>query len=127
MTYVHRVTFGSQYAREAHPRVAWAHPDGWLEIEVVGHDDDPARAADIAREFTFDTLGLAWSFDYTPAQWERDAEHTRASWYPLGVLARVTLDEGRATWVVFREFRQTMAEVTSAATVGDGDDGVVDT
>lgn len=126
MTYIHRVTFGQQYAREAHPRVSWAHPNGWFEIEVVGVDDE-ARAATIARELAFDTLGLSWAFDYTPAQWERDAVHTRASWYPFGVLARVTVDaNGRTSWQVFREFTQTMAEVASAATVGDGDDGPVD-
>lgn len=124
MTYVHRVTFGEQYRRDPHPRVTWAHPDGWLEV-VVEADDDAAR---IAREFTFDYLGIHWAFDYTPESWANNNPRTIEEWYPLGVLARVTLDARGIprSIAVFREFRQTMAEVTSAEPKV-GDDGAVDT
>lgn len=131
MTYIHRVTFGQQYAREAHPRVTWAHPNGWLEIEVEGVDDE-ARAAAIARELAFDTLGIAWAFDYTPPQWRKEVMeawggHALTDWYPLGCLARVTIDgRGHTSWAVFHEFAQTMAEVKAADMVGDGNDGPVD-
>jgi hypothetical protein len=133
MTYVHRVTFGDQYRRDAHPRVSWAHPDGWFEIEVVGIARDEDAAA-IAREFAFDTLGCHWAFDYTPLAWEQDnvsrvtGQSERDRWYPLGVLARATLTaDGHASWAVFREFRQMLVDVTPADKVGDENDGTVDT
>lgn len=66
------VTFGGKYAREAHPRLSVAHPDGWVTIEA--DDYEQARAATVA------LLGTAWCWLHdTP----RDPE-----WFPAGELAR---------------------------------------
>lgn len=50
------VTFGSQYAREPHPRLPFAHPDGYLTIEAP----DYRTARGIAMSMT----GGAFCTDY---------------------------------------------------------------
>lgn len=68
------VTFGVQYAREPHPAMGEAHPDGWVVIEAA----DMGRARLIAAR----VLDRAWSMIYT-------AEDHDPSYYPRGELARI--------------------------------------
>jgi len=67
------ITFGQRYAREAHPRLAAAHPDGWVLIE--------ARTYDSAREIAFANLGVFWGEMY-------DTEDFRPEYFPRGEIAR---------------------------------------
>lgn len=69
------VTFGQQYRREPHPKVEYAHPDGWLLIE--------AEDIKTAREKAFNELGDAWAFIYVEGGWDR-------SYFPLGELHRIS-------------------------------------
>src|SRR5215218_5125557 len=107
------VTFGQQYGQEPHPRMSFAHPDGWLEIEVRGAPDDD-EAYDAARDLAFRTTGGMHAFDYTPDRWNDENHGRRDEWYPLGPLARITLDWPRAatSLEVFRAFWPRMVEVT---------------
>lgn len=68
------VTFGQQYRREPHPKVKYAHPDGWLVIEA------PTMAE--ARDKAFSELGSYWGFIYNKHQFD-------ASYFPLGELHRI--------------------------------------
>lgn len=68
------VTFGQQYPRERHPKVDYAHHDGWLTIIA----EDYATA----RNKAFDELGPHFSSVY-PAQ------DVKKEYYPLGELKRI--------------------------------------
>lgn len=68
------ITFGVQYPREPHPKVVWAHANGWLE--VLAPDENTARA------MAFEVLGNAWSFIYTTFDFS-------VRYFPLGALARL--------------------------------------
>ncbi len=70
----HYVTFGQRYAREEHPDLPNAHPDGWLEVW--------AESYDLARLLTFALLGSRWSNIHDEQDWEPE-------WYPAGRLATV--------------------------------------
>ena len=81
----YRVTFGSQYARDEHPRWKPAHPDGWLAIMAPNEWS--------AREIAFAILGPAWAFMYGN---EAGAlEDVDWSHFPLGELARITYQVNR--------------------------------
>lgn len=69
------VTFGQQYRTEPHPKVKYAHPDGWLTIEA------PTMAE--AREKAFVELGSHWGFIY-----ENNKDFAR-HYFPLGELHRI--------------------------------------
>ena len=71
------VTFGQRYAREQHPTIDQAHPDGWLVIEAESWDDARAVAE---RE-----LGTNWSHLHTKEDFFKDAEQL----YPRGEIARI--------------------------------------
>ena len=64
------VTFGQQYPREPHPRLALAHKDGWVTIEAENYE--------LARLEAFRVLGGWWSNLYE--------EKPDAAFYPLGEL-----------------------------------------
>lgn len=77
------VSFGVQYATEAHPSFAsgrvpamrYAHPDNWIEVEA------PTELA--ARQLVNRTLGNnAWSNMYDEAGWQAISDSDRARWYP---------------------------------------------
>lgn len=68
------VTFGQQYKNEPHPKVRYAHPDGWLAIEAENMNE--------ARKKAFDHLGPAWSFIYLEDQLDK-------SYFPAGELHRI--------------------------------------
>lgn len=93
------VTFGQQYSREPHPMVTWAHPDGWLEIQV--EKTVAYREAERAREIALSHLGRYWSGIY-------DFESLNDGYYPKGCLARIHRD---STIEVFQEFRPTQEEI----------------
>jgi len=75
----YRVTFGSQYAHEPHPRFPAAHPDGWVAVFAL--DELVARHAAVA------VLGTAWSSIYHP----EDAGYPRGDHdsYSRGELSRL--------------------------------------
>lgn len=77
-----RVTFGQQYAREAHPTLPEAHPDGWLAVFATSEEE--------ARSTAFAVCGPRWAFLYDTA------ETSPGVWdlYPLGELARVEAGAG---------------------------------
>jgi hypothetical protein len=66
------VTFGQRYRREAHPRMAEVHPDGWVTIEA-----DTYR---VARSATGVLFGTEWCWLYEA--------HPGAHYFPRGELAR---------------------------------------
>lgn len=71
------LTFGSQYAVEAHPNWKKAHPNGY--VVVVAPNELAARA------LAFGTFGTAWSMIYHSSEFNPlDEEHQR--WYPKGKL-----------------------------------------
>ncbi len=70
------VTFGVQYSREAHPRLWFAHPDGYLTVEAP--DDSSARDA------AFALTGGAHCTDYPDPPSE---------WCPRGELARLIVHD----------------------------------
>lgn len=69
-----RVTFGCRYAREQHPYLESAHPDGW--VTVWAYDEISAR------RIAATALGMFWSAVYRVS-----AVGTDWSGYPLGELA----------------------------------------
>lgn len=108
--YTLRVTFGQQYHRQAHPTVTWAHPDGWFEVVLDPSTGLSGADYQRARAVVADVLGSAFAFDYDPQEWDRQGDD-RSRWYPLGVLARVTVDsDGRRTWDVRHQFDQRMVD-----------------
>lgn len=68
------VTFGQQYKDMPHPKVKYAHPDGWLIVEAKDYPE--------AREKAFNELGLAWAFIYPMTEFDKDL-------FPLGELHRI--------------------------------------
>jgi len=70
------VTFGQQYSREPHPKVRYAHPNGWLSIMAYTYEQ--------AREMAFQELGPAWCFIY-----ERGVDQLSESLFPMGQLHQV--------------------------------------
>lgn len=68
------VTFGQQYKHDPHPKVKYAHPDGWLTIEAMDMFH--------ARKKAFEELGAAWSFIY-------EKDEFNPSYFPLGELKRI--------------------------------------
>lgn len=72
------VTFGQRYAREQHPTIEQAHPDGWLVIEADSWEEARAVAA---RE-----LGTSWSDLVSKDDFMKDAERL----YPKGEIGRIT-------------------------------------
>ncbi len=71
-----RVTFGSQYPREPHPRFSLARRDGWVAILAVDVAD--------ARAFAVLVLGTAWCDLYADGRWES----WDPGWFVEGELAR---------------------------------------
>jgi len=71
------VTFGLMYAREQHPRLPFAHPDGYLSVEGPDYRTALATACSLT--------GGAHAFDYA----ERPSDIT----YPRGELARVVVHD----------------------------------
>lgn len=67
------ISFGLKYAREPHPRLSFAHPDGYLAVEAPDYRTALATA--------FGLTGGAHAFDYA----ERPSDVT----FPRGELARV--------------------------------------
>lgn len=65
------VTFGQQYRNDPHPRVKYAHPDGWLTIKASDEVE--------AREKAFAHLGINWAFLYPMEEFKKD-------YFPLGEL-----------------------------------------
>ena len=59
-----RVTFGQRFAREQHPLLPDAHPDGWYEMEAPD-GTDPAEVHALLRNL----LGENWSMAYPPENW----------------------------------------------------------
>lgn len=55
------ITFGQKFAREPHPILPNAHPDGWYEIEVP---DDTDQAG--LNTIVYAILGSDWSMAYRP-------------------------------------------------------------
>lgn len=70
----YRVTFGQQYRSNRHPKVDYAHPDGWLTVMADNRQE--------AREKTFFELGAAWSFIYEVGEFSPE-------YYPKGELHRI--------------------------------------
>lgn len=68
------ITFGQQYAREPHPKVKYAHPDGWLTVEADNHEQ--------ARKKAFEEVGLHFATSYSEDDFEPD-------WFPRGELHRI--------------------------------------
>lgn len=58
------VTFGRRYAREEHPVLPGAHPDGWL---LVHADNEEA-----ARRLVVAKLGIRWAFIYGEKTWDAE-------------------------------------------------------
>lgn len=73
------LTFGQIYAREQHPRMVEAHPDGYVVIMACNYDH--------AREMAFNALGPAWSMIYD------ETEFNNMSLYPRGPIARLVATE----------------------------------
>lgn len=71
------VTFGTQYAREPHPRLPFAHPDGYLTIEAPDYNT--------ALRTAFALTGGAHGTDYS----DRPSDIT----YQRGELARVIVHD----------------------------------
>lgn len=71
------VTFGQQYRQGPHPKVRYAHPDGWLTIEAESEGE--------ARDKAFSELGQYWSFLYEEGKFE-ESKH----YFPLGELHRIS-------------------------------------
>lgn len=71
------VTFGVQYARTPHPRLSFAHPDGYLSVEAPDYET--------ARRTAVQITGGAFAFDYA----ERPSDIT----YPRGELARIVVHD----------------------------------
>jgi hypothetical protein len=67
-----RVTFGEKYAREEHPHLSGAHPDGWATVWAT----DVAQA----RKIAYAHLGRFWSDVYDATEWGD------WSWWTLGEL-----------------------------------------
>ena len=70
------VTFGQKYSTEPHPKVRYAHPDGWLRIEA---DDE-----DQAREIVFLELGDHWAFIYSE-------DNFKKNYFPRGELKTICI------------------------------------
>lgn len=70
-----RVTFGDIYRNNKHPKVGWAHPDGYVTVEAK--DEDEARLK------IFALLGPHWAF-----LWPAEEFDTKI--FPLGELYRLT-------------------------------------
>ena len=77
MQHEFRVTFGQQYRNEPHPRMAVAHPDGWVTIV--------ASSEGLARDLAYHLLGTHWAFIYGP---DDEGKPTLRK-YPLGEVARI--------------------------------------
>lgn len=76
------ITFGVRYARESHPTLPLAHPDGYLRV-TGAEDQEAARAAVIA------AIDRDWAFDYT--------EPPSARYAPRGELAVLNARTGVIT------------------------------
>ena len=72
------VTFGQRYAREQHPTMLGAHPNGWVVVEADDMTD--------ARVLVVQYLGTAWSNIY------RDDNTPTISEFPRGPIGRLTKD-----------------------------------
>lgn len=68
------VTFGQQYSRNPHPKVTYAHPDGWLTIEADSYAE--------MREKAFEELGPHFATSY-------DEQSFEPKWFPLGELHKI--------------------------------------
>lgn len=85
-----RVTFGQKYAREPHPTVRWAHPDGWATIDAPDHMT--------ARQLAVAVLGASWGGLYDVAGHDGgllgDVLGHAVDWslFPRGELARIHTD-----------------------------------
>jgi len=77
------VTFGQKYAREPHPTLAAAHPDGWVEVEA---DSEMA-----ARRLALDHLDDRWAFMHAEREFTRQL-------YPRGCIARIDQTGMEAQW-----------------------------
>lgn len=112
--YVVRVTFGVQYAREPHPTLTWAHPNGWLEVEVTGAPDEETAEME-AEASIYRLTGGVYAFSYTPKQWAAMADDI-PGWHPLGVLARYHIDLRTTVrrFEAFREFAPRMIDTSGA-------------
>ena len=83
-------TFGQQYAREDHPQLPFAHPDGWVEIGAESYMQ--------ARIMMWLMAGGAWSGQYSDDTFEEDKH-----FYPKGCLLRVEVPASTVLeplWVV---------------------------
>jgi hypothetical protein len=86
----YRLTFGQQYAREPHPKLPAAHPDGWVTILVEDEDSaDAAYAA--ARVIALRHAGRHWCDVYEPGDDGFDEAYWQ-SLYPRGELLRIGVD-----------------------------------
>jgi len=72
-----RITFGLQYRNEPHPRVKWAHPDGWLSVYAPDYET--------ARELAVALVGSHFAFMYI----EGKPNWPTQDHYPLGQLASI--------------------------------------
>lgn len=70
-----KVTFGPIYRNKQHPKVGWAHPDGYMT--VVAENEDEARIK------IHDLLGEHWAFIFPTDKMED-------KFFPLGELYRLT-------------------------------------
>lgn len=68
------VTFGQKYREEVHPKVKYAHPDGYLVVEAAQMNE--------ARQKAFNELGQSWAFIYPIDELNKD-------YFPLGELHRI--------------------------------------
>lgn len=73
------VTFPQVYRFEDHPKLAGAHPEGYVEVE--------AKDAEKARKHTLAALGSHWSVMYGEDEFD-------AGYFPRGCLGRVRKVDG---------------------------------
>ncbi len=79
------VTFGQRFAREDHPKLDNAHPDGWYEVDVPDELDIAGRIAYIRS-----LLGEDWSNVYTKEEFKLSVFY-----YPRGRLGVLKISEER--------------------------------
>lgn len=90
----YRFTIGVQYAREPHPSMPHATPNGWLAVHASSRDEARALAGAV--------LGREWAFDYGPDAWENaiGIGGFAQSWdelYPAGPFHTITSEPATVT------------------------------
>lgn len=70
------VTFGQKYRTEPHPKVKYAHPDGWLTVEAHNREAAHAKA--------FSELGEFFATMYSEESFE-----SKKQFFPRGELHKI--------------------------------------